>query len=85
MAIYFDDLNLIGTTTAISPTVSQLEGESKLKYLAKTTLCLGLHNKKFVGGICLHQSVHSKDTEVFLHGYGSITKFSDGGTIIGPK
>ena len=42
MAIYVDDLNLIGMAIVFSHFNSQLKDEFELKDLGNTTFCLGL-------------------------------------------
>lgn len=55
VAIYVDDLNLIGMVDAIS--FFQLKAEFEMKDLEETTLCLGLHVEHLARGIFLHQSL----------------------------
>jgi hypothetical protein len=47
VVVYVDDLNIIGTTNAISEIVSQLKGEFEMKDHGETTFCLGLHIEHF--------------------------------------
>ena len=42
IAVYVDDLNIIGTTNELSETVDYLKKEFEIKDLEKTKLCLGL-------------------------------------------
>jgi hypothetical protein len=42
VAVYIDDLNIIGTTNAISEIVLQFKGEFEMKDLGKIAFCLGL-------------------------------------------
>ena len=42
IAVYVDDLNIIGTTNELSEAVVNLKKESEMKNLGKTKLCLGL-------------------------------------------
>ena len=60
MAVYVDNLNIIGTTNAISKIVSQLKGEFEMKDLGETTSCLGLQIEHVAGSIFLHQSLYTR-------------------------
>ena len=59
VAIYVDDLNIIGTTNAISEIVSQLKGEFEMKDLGETTFCLGLSVAHLARSIFLHQNLYT--------------------------
>ena len=43
IAVYVDDLNLIGTPEELIKTMDYLKKEFEMKYLRKTKYCLGLH------------------------------------------
>jgi hypothetical protein len=53
MAIYVDDLNLIGMADVISQIGFQPKGELEMKDLGETIFCLGLQVECVVGGISL--------------------------------
>ena len=42
IAVYVDDLNIIGTTNELSEAVGNIKKEFEMKDLGKTKLCLGL-------------------------------------------
>ena len=54
MAIYADDLNLIGTIDAISQIVPQLKVQFEMKNLGETTMCLHLQVEYLAICILLH-------------------------------
>ena len=54
MAIYADDLNLIGTIDAISQIVPQLKVQFEMKNLGETTMCLNLQVEYLAICILLH-------------------------------
>ena len=60
VAVYVDDLNIIGRTNAISEIVSQLKGEFEMKVVGKTTFYVGLHVEHFAGNTFLHQSLYTQ-------------------------
>ena len=55
VAAYVDDLNLIGTESAITRAKTLLTAKFQMKFLGPTTLCLGLQVK------------HLRDGNLFLH------------------
>ena len=86
MAVYVDDLNIIGMTDAISEIISQFKCEFEMKDLGETTFYLGLQVEHLVGSIfSTSEFVYSKATQTLLNECGSPTKFPDGGTVIGSK
>lgn len=58
IAVYVDDLNIIGTTNELSETVDYLKKEFEMKDLGKTKLCLGLQIEHLENGIFVHQSAY---------------------------
>ena len=55
IAVYVDDLNLVGTPDICSRAMSLLTTQFEMKLSGKTTLCLGL------------QVAHLPDGSIFLH------------------
>ena len=58
IAVYVDDLNIIGTPEEISVTVNYLKKEFEMKDLGKTKFCLGLQIEHLENGILVHQSTY---------------------------
>jgi len=56
IAVYVDDLNIIGTLDEMSKTVDLLKKEFEMKDLGKTKFCLGLQIEHIANGILIHQS-----------------------------
>ena len=56
VAVYVDDINLIGTPEELAKTVEYLKKEFEVKDLGKTKLYLGLQLEHKVNGIIVHQS-----------------------------
>ncbi|KAM1744316.1 hypothetical protein ACFX11_011214 [Malus domestica] len=54
VAIYVDDMNLIGTPEELARTVSHLKSEFEMKDLGKTRYCLGLEIEHCSDGILVH-------------------------------
>ena len=67
IAIYVDNMNLIGTPEKLSKTVEYLKKEFEVKDLGKTKLCLGLELEHKANGIIVHQSAYTK--RVLKHFY----------------
>ena len=63
IAIYEDDLNLIGTPEELIKTANYLKKEFEMKDLGKTRYCLGLQIEYCLNGVLIHQSSY---TEKFL-------------------
>lgn len=53
--IYFDDMNLIGTSDELEKTTPHLKSEFDMKDLGKNRYCLGLEIKHCSYGILVHQ------------------------------
>ena len=61
IAIYVNDLNLVGTRNMISHTIALLTTKFEMKDLDKTTFCLGLQVTHVpTGGILLHQTTYTR-------------------------
>ena len=56
IAVYVDDLNLIGTPEEINKTTNYLKKEFEMKDLGKTRYCLGLQIEYCLNGVLIHQS-----------------------------
>ncbi|KAM1052078.1 hypothetical protein ACFX2A_034318 [Malus domestica] len=55
MAVYVDDMNLVGTPEELNKTVEYLKSEFEMKDLEKTKYCLGLQIEHCANGILVHQ------------------------------
>ena len=60
IAVYVDDMNLIGTLEELSKTIEYLKKEFEVKDLGKTKLFLGLELEYKTNGIIIHQSAYTK-------------------------
>ena len=60
IAVYVDDLNLIGTLEGLLETANYLKNEFEMKDLGKTRYCLGLQIEYFSNGIFVHQHTLKK-------------------------
>ena len=60
IAVYVDDLNIIGTSTEIREVISYLKKEFEMKDLGKTKYCLGLQIEHMSQGIFVHQSNYTE-------------------------
>ena len=60
VAVYVDDINLIGTPEELSKIAEYLKKEFEVKDLGKTKLCLGLQLEHKENGIIVHQSSYIK-------------------------
>ena len=67
MAVYVDDLNLVGTLEELTKTKNYLKNEFEMKDLGKTKFCLGLQIKHFPNGVLVYQSTYIK--KVLKHFY----------------
>ncbi|KAK4382113.1 Retrovirus-related Pol polyprotein from transposon TNT 1-94 [Sesamum angolense] len=56
IAVYVDDLNIIGSPEEIRQATDYLKSEFEMKDLGTTTYCLGLQFEHTKGGIFIHQS-----------------------------
>jgi Reverse transcriptase (RNA-dependent DNA polymerase) len=60
IAVYVDDLNIIGSPEEIEKTAKLLKNEFEMKDLGVTKLCLDLQIEHFHNGIFVHQSNYIK-------------------------
>ena len=60
VAVYVDDLNLVGTPEELTKTTNCLQNEFEMKDLGKTKFCLGLQIEHLPNGILVHQSTYTK-------------------------
>jgi hypothetical protein len=61
IAVYVDDLNLVGTPETCQYAVKLLTNQFEMKVLGKTTFCLGLQLSHLLGGgIFLHQTTYTQ-------------------------
>ena len=60
IAVYVDDLNLVGTPEELTKTVEYLKKEFEMKDLGKTKFCIGLQIEHFPNGVLVHQSTYIK-------------------------
>ena len=58
VAVYVDDMNIIGNINEINETVSYLKSEFEMKDLGKTRFCLGIELEHRGTGILIHQSAY---------------------------
>nr|CAN61800.1 hypothetical protein VITISV_044293 [Vitis vinifera] len=60
IAVYVDDLNLVGTLEELTITTNYLKKEFEMKDLGKTKFCLGLQIEYFPNEVLVHQSTYIK-------------------------
>ena len=60
IAMYVDDLNLVGTLEELTKTTNYLKKEFEMKDLRKTKFCLDLQIEHFPNGVLVHQSTYIK-------------------------
>ena len=60
IAVYVDDLNLIGTPKELIKTANYLWKEYEMKDLGKTSYCLGLQIEYCLNDVLIHQSSYTK-------------------------
>ncbi|KAJ0881424.1 putative RNA-directed DNA polymerase [Helianthus annuus] len=58
IAVYVDDMNIIGTPGELQKAVEYLKREFEMKDLGKTKFCLGLQIEHLKGGILVHQETY---------------------------
>ena len=58
VAIYVDDLNLVGTLEELTKIANCLKNEFEMKDLGKTKFCLGLQSEHLPNEILVHQSTY---------------------------
>jgi hypothetical protein len=67
MAVYVDDLNLVGTSKELTKTTNYLKNEFEMKDLDKTKFCLGLQIEHTSKGILIHQSAYTEKVLKHFH------------------
>ena len=60
IAVYVDDLNLVGTPEELTKTAEYLKKEFEMKDIGKTKFCIGLQIEHFPNGVLVHQSTYIK-------------------------
>ena len=60
IAVYVDDLNIVGTNDEIQEVVSYLKKKYEIKDLGKIKYCLGLQIEHTQSGIFVHQSTYTE-------------------------
>ena len=60
IAVYVDDLNLVGTPEDLTKTTEYLKKEFEMKDLGKTKFCIGLQIEHFLNEVLVHQSTYIK-------------------------
>ena len=60
IAVYVDDLNLIGTPKELIKTANYLKKEFEMKDLWKTRYCLGLQIEYCLNGVLIHHHIQKK-------------------------
>ena len=60
LAIYVDDINLIGTPIELQKAIDYLKNEFEMKDLGRTKLCLGLQIEHLTNDIFVHQSAYTE-------------------------
>ncbi|KAM2052997.1 hypothetical protein ACFX1T_002692 [Malus domestica] len=69
VAVYVDDMNLVGTPKELHKTAEYLKSEFEMKDLGKTKYCVGLQIEHCASGILVHQSAYiKKNSEAIWHG-----------------
>ena len=67
VAVYVDDLNVVGTPKELTKTVDYLKNEFEMKDLGKTKFCLGLQIEHLSDGILIHQSTYIEKVLKHFH------------------
>ena len=60
IAVYVDDLNLVGTPEELTKPTEYLKKEFEMIDLGKTKFCIGLQIEHFPNGVLVHQSTYIK-------------------------
>ena len=60
IAVYVDDLNLVGNPEELTKTAEYLKKEFEMKDIGKTKFCIGLQIEHFPNGVLVHQSTYIK-------------------------
>ena len=67
VAVYVDDLNLVGTPEEFTKTTNYLKNEFEMKDLGKTKFCLGLQIEHISNEILIHQSAYTEKVLKHFH------------------
>ena len=69
IAVYVDDLNIIGTPNELKEACAYLKSEFLMKDLGETRLCIGLQIDHLSQGVLIHQSAYvERVLKTILHG-----------------
>ena len=60
IAVYVDDINLVGTPEELLKAIECLKDEFEIKDLGKTKYCLGLQIEHYPSGILVHQRMYTE-------------------------
>jgi hypothetical protein len=63
IAVYIDDLNLVGTPKELTKTATYLKNEFEMKDIGNTKFCLGLQIEHFPNRILVHQSTYREKVQ----------------------
>ncbi|CAL9013240.1 unnamed protein product [Prunus brigantina] len=77
VAVYVDDMNLIGTPEDLQKTADYLKSEFEMKDLGKTKYCLGLQIEHSADGTLVHQSNYTEKVLKRIVGYADAGYLSD--------
>ena len=82
IAVYIDDLNIMGTPKELSKSIEYLKKEFEMKGLGKIKFFLGLANRAF-SRLNFYSSIdiYIKDFKKILHGQSTPIEHSNGGLI----
>jgi len=61
LAVYVDDINLIGNPMELHTTIDYLKNEFEMKDIERTKICLGLQMEHLTNGIFVHQSAYTEN------------------------
>ena len=67
VAVYVNDLNLVGTPEEFTKTTNYLKNEFEMKDLGKTKFCLGLQIEHISNEILIHQSSYTEKVLKYFH------------------
>ena len=67
IAVYVDDLNLIGTPEELIKTIDYLKKEFEMKDLGKTKYCLDFQIEHCSDGVLIHQSTYTEKALKHFH------------------
>lgn len=60
IAIYVDDINLVGTKILLEHTITTLKTIFEMKDIGKPLFCLGIQFEHLPNGILIHQSTYTR-------------------------